>query len=458
MSTRSSIVFGITASILTIGAVSAAPVIQPGDRVIVLGDQTAIELAGRNLFIETVEAAGATVHGMGRPGCEASGIVLPSSLEPDDIVLIGVGMIDSLRGDAHLDRFEDALGEVVASIPSDRVVLLTPIPRKARKSGFAAVNHAVVVDRFADAVARVADRHECAVVDLHDPLAYHREQSPDGSLFRDDMHLNAAGWSLAEGEVLWQLEWSQSEPGRLETAPSPMSDVGAELELQLLSGTRTLPTLPESESGLPIIVPPAEPDWNEASGMLATMNDDTDIETLRSTMRLLTNSPEHAGEARTQLDAWTTMDHPESVRLAAMAAIDDLESGASGMQTVRIGVVPVKMTYDPARFEVEAGQPVRLVLSNPDGQPHNLLVCAPGSLRAIGRASEAMGTTAEAKARDWVPDSPKVLHVMPMVQLGEEGELRFMAPERPGRYPIICTYPGHWRMMNGVMTVRRPSK
>ena len=120
------------------------------------------------------------------------------------------------------------------------------------------------------------------MVDLHDPLAYHREQSPDGSLFRDDMHLNAAGWSLAEGEVLWQLEWSQSEPGRLETAPSPMSDVGAELELQLLSGTRTLPTLPESESGLPIIVPPAEPDWNEASGMLATMNDDTDIETLQA--------------------------------------------------------------------------------------------------------------------------------------------------------------------------------
>ena len=37
------------------------------------------------------------MHDMGRPGCEVSGIVLPSSLEPDDIVLIGVGMIDSLR-------------------------------------------------------------------------------------------------------------------------------------------------------------------------------------------------------------------------------------------------------------------------------------------------------------------------------------------------------------------------
>jgi len=149
---------------------------------------------------------------------------------------------------------------------------------------------------------------------------------------------------------------------------------------------------------------------------------------------------------------------PMEVRLAAMAAIEDLPAGAAGqaarMQTVRITAVPVKMTYDPNRFEVTAGEPVRILLENPDAQPHNLLVCAPGSLRSIGEASEAMGTTAEARASEWVPDSTKVLHVMPMVSQGEVGEVRFIAPARPGRYPIICTYPGHWRMMNGVMLVR----
>ena len=61
----------------------------------------------------------------------------------------------------------------------------------------------------------------------------------------------------------------------------------------------------------------------------------------------------------------------------------------------------------------------------------------------------------ESKSRHWGPEAPKVLHVMPMVQPGERGELRFTAPSRPGRYPFVCTYPGHWRMMNGVMTVRR---
>ena len=181
-------------------------------------------------------------------------------------------------------------------------------------------------------------------------------------------------------------------------------------------------------------------------------------ETIRETMRRLTDAPERSEETLAILRVWSTDEHAPAVRLAAMAAIDDLSPGASGIQTIRIGVVPVKMTYDPSRFEVEAGAPVRLLLTNTDGQPHNLLVCTPGSLRAIGRASEAMGTTAEAKASHWVPDSPKVLHAMPLVQLGEEGELRFTAPDRPGRYPIICTYPGHWRMMNGVMTVRRPAE
>jgi len=31
--------------------------------------------------------------------------------------------------------------------------------------------------------------------------------------------------------------------------------------------------------------------------------------------------------------------------------------------------------------------------------------------------------------------------------------LRFTAPDKPGEYPYICTFPGHWRIMQGVMKV-----
>ena len=32
--------------------------------------------------------------------------------------------------------------------------------------------------------------------------------------------------------------------------------------------------------------------------------------------------------------------------------------------------------------------------------------------------------------------------------------LRFMAPTEPGEYPYICSFPGHWTIMKGVMVVK----
>ena len=120
--------------------------------------------------------------------------------------------------------------------------------------------------------------------------------------------------------------------------------------------------------------------------------------------------------------------------------------------------VPIKMIYDVKRFDVIAGEPVRIVLDNPDEQPHNLLITKPGSLRSVGKVADALGSSREALEASWASDSPHVLHVMPVVSAGDRGELRFIAPDRPGRYPYVCTYPGHWRMMNGVMTVRTPDR
>jgi len=29
-----------------------------------------------------------------------------------------------------------------------------------------------------------------------------------------------------------------------------------------------------------------------------------------------------------------------------------------------------------------------------------------------------------------------------------------MAPKKPGKYPFLCSYPGHWTIMKGVMIVK----
>lgn len=59
----------------------------------------------------------------------------------------------------------------------------------------------------------------------------------------------------------------------------------------------------------------------------------------------------------------------------------------------------------------------------------------------------------DAEARQYLPDLPEVLHATNMLYTGMAETLRFTAPDEPGAYPFVCTYPGHWMIMNGVMIV-----
>ena len=55
-------------------------------------------------------------------------------------------------------------------------------------------------------------------------------------------------------------------------------------------------------------------------------------------------------------------------------------------------------------------------------------------------------------AKHFVPDDKRVLWSTKLLQPGQTAELSFIAP-KPGAYPYICTFPLHWKLMNGVMQV-----
>ena len=129
------------------------------------------------------------------------------------------------------------------------------------------------------------------------------------------------------------------------------------------------------------------------------------------------------------------------------------ELRALGVQVVRIGTIPEKLTYDLRWFAVEAGKPVQVVLLNRDAMPHNLVVGAPGSLEAIGTAGGAMPMPTDPEAKAFIPDSPDVLFSTKLVKEGETERLGFTAPQKPGEYIFVCTFPGHWVRMYGVMLV-----
>lgn len=113
-----------------------------------------------------------------------------------------------------------------------------------------------------------------------------------------------------------------------------------------------------------------------------------------------------------------------------------------------------RMSWDPKDFQVLPGTLVRMRMQNGDSMLHNMLLTSPGSLAEIGVAAEKLGEGLEGKRRQFVPDSPKVMAVMGLVAPGETGEMWFFTPTKPGTYVLVCTYPGHWRMMNGKLQVR----
>ena len=139
---------------------------------------------------------------------------------------------------------------------------------------------------------------------------------------------------------------------------------------------------------------------------------------------------------------------PAAEREAMLAKFDELV-----MPTITIRSVHDMIQFDRPRFYVQAGRPVEIVFQNTDIMPHNLLIARPGSLEEIGLAAEKMSARPDATARNFLPESSKVIAATKLVQATQSEKLLFVAPTEPGDYPYLCTFPGHWRRMNGVMEV-----
>jgi putative heme-binding domain-containing protein len=102
---------------------------------------------------------------------------------------------------------------------------------------------------------------------------------------------------------------------------------------------------------------------------------------------------------------------------------------------------------------LQAGKPVEFVLENNDMMPHNFVILQPGSLEEIGLIAESKAQQPSFAARDYVPESSRVLRSSKLLPPRGSQKLSFYAPSEPGVYPFVCTYPGHWRRMYGALYV-----
>jgi type 1 glutamine amidotransferase/azurin len=111
------------------------------------------------------------------------------------------------------------------------------------------------------------------------------------------------------------------------------------------------------------------------------------------------------------------------------------------------------MSYDKNALTAYAGQTVSISFMNPDVAPHNFLLAAPGSLKAIGAAADSMVRKGTGEDDNYVPRMREILFAAPVLEPHKTTAFQFKAPSAPGEYPYICTFPGHWKVMNGVLTV-----
>ncbi len=112
------------------------------------------------------------------------------------------------------------------------------------------------------------------------------------------------------------------------------------------------------------------------------------------------------------------------------------------------------LTYATPQLEAEVNEPLAVTLTNPDVVPHNWVLVRPGQLRKVGELANGMIADPAAFARHYVPASEEILAHTDIVPAGGQQTIYFRAPSTPGRYPFLCTFPGHWMVMNGELLVR----
>jgi azurin len=117
---------------------------------------------------------------------------------------------------------------------------------------------------------------------------------------------------------------------------------------------------------------------------------------------------------------------------------------------LEIASVGDTMFYDKKTLTVPTGAQVHLTLKN-NGKlavmQHNWVLVKKGT-----EAKVALAGMAKAPDAGFVVPSDDVLAYTPLAPPQKTVEVTFTAPA-PGDYPYICTFPGHYVVMKGVLTV-----
>jgi len=142
----------------------------------------------------------------------------------------------------------------------------------------------------------------------------------------------------------------------------------------------------------------------------------------------------------------------ESADTSAAAETADQSAEAANSGAIVIEATDM-LQFSVTEFSVTEGEEVTIILKNVGQMAkemggHNLVILTEGDVQEFGVAA------ASASATGYIPADMEawVLAHTELLGPGEEATLTFTAPAA-GTYDFLCSFPGHFGTMRGVMTV-----
>lgn len=116
-----------------------------------------------------------------------------------------------------------------------------------------------------------------------------------------------------------------------------------------------------------------------------------------------------------------------------------------------------QMKFNIENFDVKPGEQIKLVLNNVGTMPkfsmgHNVVILKMDVDAAdfVDKAMNAAGTDYIVKGTE-----DQIVAYTKLLGGGETDTIVFTAPDAPGEYPFVCSFPGHFQIgMKGTMTVK----
>ena len=131
-------------------------------------------------------------------------------------------------------------------------------------------------------------------------------------------------------------------------------------------------------------------------------------------------------------------------------------ASAKALKTVTITGTE-QMKWDVATIQAKPGEQIHVVLKTTGSMPkiamaHNFVL-----LKADVNPQDVANSAMTARETDFIPDSmkDKIIAHSGLAGGGETTQVTFKAPTKPGTYPYLCTFPGHFAVgMKGELVVK----